>query len=133
MPTLAHGKRPGGVNDETPACVKLHGLLPAPRVPAAISHEPALVYRAGVGIVWTDGSGRHSSDPQYRRCGAGYFTDMQERAWLPLRGIKQSVYRAEFLAVARALEECQLHEVVSVCKRVVKAVQVLQTGRKTPK
>eukprot|EP00971_Amphidinium_carterae_P278348 5525403-Amphidinium_carterae.1 len=38
------------------------------------------------------------SDPQHRRCGVGYYTDTQERAWLPLLGIKQSVYRADFLA-----------------------------------
>eukprot|EP00971_Amphidinium_carterae_P284075 5640165-Amphidinium_carterae.4 len=59
-------------DDDTPACMKLHGLLPAPWVLAFISHEPALAYRAGVGAVWTDGSGRHSSDPQHRRCGVGY-------------------------------------------------------------
>eukprot|EP00971_Amphidinium_carterae_P240846 4781295-Amphidinium_carterae.1 len=35
--------------------------------------------------------------------------------------------------VARALEECQPHEIVSDCKGVVKAVQALQTGRKHPK
>eukprot|EP00971_Amphidinium_carterae_P096292 1905461-Amphidinium_carterae.1 len=42
-------------------------------------------------------------------------------------------YRAEFLAVVRALEECQPHEVVSDCTGVVKAVQALQQGRRTPK
>eukprot|EP00971_Amphidinium_carterae_P265866 5274094-Amphidinium_carterae.1 len=78
------------------------------------------------------GSGRHSSDPQHRRCGVGY-TDTQERLFLPLPGIKQSVYRAELYAVARALEECKPHEVVSDCKGVVKAVQALQTGRRQPK
>eukprot|EP00971_Amphidinium_carterae_P031961 629738-Amphidinium_carterae.1 len=31
----------------------------------------ALVSRAGVGTVWPDGSGKHSSDPQHRRCGVG--------------------------------------------------------------
>eukprot|EP00971_Amphidinium_carterae_P349343 6490968-Amphidinium_carterae.7 len=41
------------------------------------------------------------------------------------------VYRAEFLAVVRALEECQPHEVVSDCKGVVKTVQALQTGRRS--
>eukprot|EP00971_Amphidinium_carterae_P054228 1068159-Amphidinium_carterae.1 len=46
----------------------------------------------------------------------GYYTDTQTRVWLPLPGINQSVYRAEFLAVVRALEECQPHEVVSDCK-----------------
>eukprot|EP00971_Amphidinium_carterae_P029093 572117-Amphidinium_carterae.1 len=81
-------------DDETPACVKLHGLLPAPQVPAVLTDEPALVNRAGVGT---------------------------------------SVYCAEFLAVVRVLEECQPHEVVSNCKGVIKAVQVLQTGHRTPK
>eukprot|EP00971_Amphidinium_carterae_P127900 2533210-Amphidinium_carterae.1 len=76
-------------------------------------------------IGWADGLGRHSSDPQHRRCGVGCYTDTQERAWFPLPGIKQSVYRAEFLAVVRALEECQPHEVVSDCKGVAKAVQAL--------
>eukprot|EP00971_Amphidinium_carterae_P260313 5164637-Amphidinium_carterae.1 len=64
-------------NDAVPPCVKLHGLLPAPRVPAIRHFEPALVYREGVTTVWTDGSGRHSSDPHHRRCGVGYHTDTQ--------------------------------------------------------
>eukprot|EP00971_Amphidinium_carterae_P241971 4804262-Amphidinium_carterae.3 len=79
---------------ETPPCVKLHGLLPAPRLPAILTkltYESALVNRAGVVTVWIVGSGRHSSDPQHRRCGIGYYTDTQERVFLPLPGIKQSV------------------------------------------
>eukprot|EP00971_Amphidinium_carterae_P194733 3864425-Amphidinium_carterae.4 len=82
------------------ACVKLHGLLPAPRVSPVIPHELALVYRAGARTFWIDGSDHHSSDPQRNHCGVGYYTDTQETAWLPLPVIKQSVYRAEFLAVA---------------------------------
>eukprot|EP00971_Amphidinium_carterae_P283226 5622914-Amphidinium_carterae.1 len=95
-----------------------------------MTHELALVNRTEVSSVWTDGSqtGRHSSEPQHRRCGVGYYTDTHERVWLPLPGLKQSVYRAEFLAVVRALEECHPHDVVSHCKGVVKAVQALQTG-----
>eukprot|EP00971_Amphidinium_carterae_P065852 1304966-Amphidinium_carterae.1 len=45
--------------EDVPPCVKLHGFLPAPMLPAIKSIEPALVYRAGVATVWTDGSGRH--------------------------------------------------------------------------
>eukprot|EP00971_Amphidinium_carterae_P163774 3247167-Amphidinium_carterae.1 len=80
-----------------------------------------------MGIVRTDGSGRHSSDPHHRRRGVGCYTDTQKtlRVWLLLPGIKQFVYRAEFLAVVKALEECQPHEVVSHCQGVVKAVQTL--------
>eukprot|EP00971_Amphidinium_carterae_P270357 5364571-Amphidinium_carterae.2 len=74
-------------DDTTPACVKLHGLLPVPRVLAIITHEPALIQRPGVGTVWTNGAGRHSSDPQHRSCGIGYYTDTQERVWLPLLGL----------------------------------------------
>eukprot|EP00971_Amphidinium_carterae_P276863 5494601-Amphidinium_carterae.2 len=48
---------------EAPACVRLHGLLPAPPRGAFPGHEPPLVMRAGVHTVWTDGSGRHSSNP----------------------------------------------------------------------
>eukprot|EP00971_Amphidinium_carterae_P054938 1082841-Amphidinium_carterae.1 len=113
-------------DDTTPPCVKLHGLLPAPIVPLVLTHELVLVNRTGVVTVWTDGSGRHSSDTQHRRCGVGYYTDTHEHVWLPLHGLTQSVYRAEFLAVVRALEECQPHEVVSDCKGVVKAVQALR-------
>eukprot|EP00971_Amphidinium_carterae_P170445 3377168-Amphidinium_carterae.1 len=120
-------------DDTTPPCVKLHGILPAPRVPPVITHEPVLVCRTGVVTVWTDASGRHSADPHDRRCGVGYYKDTQEHVWLPLPGLRQSVYRADFLAVVRALEECQPHEVVSDCKGVVKAVQALQQGRRTPK
>eukprot|EP00971_Amphidinium_carterae_P306247 6086182-Amphidinium_carterae.3 len=72
--------------------------------------------------VWTDGSGRHSSDPHHRRCGVGYYTDTEERVFCALPGIRQSVYRAELHAVARALEECSPHEVVSDFKGVVKAL-----------
>eukprot|EP00971_Amphidinium_carterae_P002319 45812-Amphidinium_carterae.3 len=32
-------------DETTPACVKLHGLLPAPGVPAIMTHEPALTHR----------------------------------------------------------------------------------------
>eukprot|EP00971_Amphidinium_carterae_P181654 3603961-Amphidinium_carterae.1 len=84
--------------EEVPPCVKLHGLLPAPRLPAIRTFEPALVYRAGVTTVWTDGSGRHSSGPHHRRCGVGYYTDTAERVFCAFPGIKQSVYRAELHA-----------------------------------
>eukprot|EP00971_Amphidinium_carterae_P299767 5955908-Amphidinium_carterae.1 len=94
------------------------GLLPAPRLPAIRTFEPVLANRAGVVTVWTDGSGRNSSDPHHRRCRVGYYTDTQETVFYPLPGIKQSVYRAELDAVARALDECQPHEVVSDCKGV---------------
>eukprot|EP00971_Amphidinium_carterae_P339015 6476609-Amphidinium_carterae.2 len=57
----------------------------------------------------------------------------QERAWLPLPGIKQLVYRTELLAVVRALEKCQPHKVVSDWIGVVKAIQAPQTGCRTPK
>eukprot|EP00971_Amphidinium_carterae_P197857 3926506-Amphidinium_carterae.1 len=76
--------------------------------------------------------GGHSSDPQHRRCGVGYYTDTQERVTLPLPGLKQSVYGAEFLAVVRALEECHPHEVVSDCKGVVNAMQALVPATDAP-
>eukprot|EP00971_Amphidinium_carterae_P289020 5738788-Amphidinium_carterae.1 len=76
--------------DTVPPCVKLHGLLPAPGLPVICAHEPALEHRAGVTTVWTDGSGRHSSDPHHRRCGLGYYTDTGERVFCALPGIKQS-------------------------------------------
>eukprot|EP00971_Amphidinium_carterae_P114652 2271596-Amphidinium_carterae.1 len=87
-------------DDNVPACVKLHALLPAPRVPPVIYHEPARAL------------------PYWRHhC---YYTDIQERAWLPLLGMKQSVYRAEFLAVVRALEERQPHETAKGWSRLCK-------------
>eukprot|EP00971_Amphidinium_carterae_P235767 4678991-Amphidinium_carterae.1 len=39
---------------EASACVRLHGLLPAPPPGAVPTHEPALVVRHGVHTVWTD-------------------------------------------------------------------------------
>eukprot|EP00971_Amphidinium_carterae_P113458 2247858-Amphidinium_carterae.1 len=39
--------------------------------------------------------------------------DTGERCWMALPGIRQSVFRAELLAVVRALEECQPRRVVS--------------------
>eukprot|EP00971_Amphidinium_carterae_P252101 5005326-Amphidinium_carterae.2 len=44
--------------------------------------------------------------------------------------MKRSAYRAEFLAVVHAVEECQPKVIVSDCKVVVKAVQALQHGRR---
>eukprot|EP00971_Amphidinium_carterae_P274877 5454101-Amphidinium_carterae.1 len=83
-----------------PACVRLHGLrlLPAPPPGVIPAHEPALLMKAGVHTVWTDGSGRHSSNPHFRKCGVGYVTDIGERFWLALPGCRQSVFRAELLA-----------------------------------
>eukprot|EP00971_Amphidinium_carterae_P225881 4479955-Amphidinium_carterae.1 len=92
---------------DAPPCVKLHGLLPAPQRQVVINHEPALVSRLGVHTVSTDVSGRHSSNPHYRRCGVGYCTDIGESVWMSLPGLKQSVYQAAFLATVRALKECQ--------------------------
>eukprot|EP00971_Amphidinium_carterae_P171456 3398698-Amphidinium_carterae.2 len=46
---------------EAPPCVKLHGLLPAPKRQVVLNHEPALASRLGVHTVCTGGSGRHSS------------------------------------------------------------------------
>eukprot|EP00971_Amphidinium_carterae_P300281 5966062-Amphidinium_carterae.1 len=77
---------------------------------------------------WTDGSGRHSSNPHFRRCGVGYVTDTGERARLPLPGCWQSVFRAELQAVVRALEEYNPRRVVNDCKGVVKALQAIQSG-----
>eukprot|EP00971_Amphidinium_carterae_P027126 534751-Amphidinium_carterae.4 len=58
------------------------------------------------------------------RCGVCYVTDI---------GCRQSVCRAELLAVVRALEECNPRIVVSDCKGVVKALQAIQSGQRQPK
>eukprot|EP00971_Amphidinium_carterae_P199830 3966460-Amphidinium_carterae.1 len=89
--------------------------------------------KAGVHTVWTDGSGRRSSNPHFRRCGVGYVTDTGEKSWLALPGCRQSVFRAELLAVVRVLEECQPSRVASDCKGVVKALQAIQSGQRMPK
>eukprot|EP00971_Amphidinium_carterae_P255510 5072398-Amphidinium_carterae.1 len=52
---------------------------------------------------------------------------------MALPGIRQSVFRAELLAVVRALEECQPRCVVSDCKGVVNALQAIQCGHRLPK
>eukprot|EP00971_Amphidinium_carterae_P185405 3681270-Amphidinium_carterae.1 len=77
-----------------------------PLLQGILNHELALVSILGVHTVWTDGSGRHSSNPHFRRCGFGYYTDIGESVWLPVPGLKQSVYRAEFLATVGA-QECK--------------------------
>eukprot|EP00971_Amphidinium_carterae_P051622 1016138-Amphidinium_carterae.1 len=51
-------------------------LAPGPLLPA---REPALIPKPGVTTVWTDGSGKHSNNPHFRRCGVGYVTDTGER------------------------------------------------------
>eukprot|EP00971_Amphidinium_carterae_P279935 5557128-Amphidinium_carterae.1 len=121
-----------------PPCVKLHGLLPAPPRQVVLNHEPALAFRLGVHTVWTDGSGRHSSNPHFCRCGVSYYTDTGESVFLPLPALKQSVYRAEFhraefLAVVRALEECKPKRLVGDCKGVVYCLHALKAGRRHPK
>eukprot|EP00971_Amphidinium_carterae_P191774 3805070-Amphidinium_carterae.1 len=63
----------------------------------------------------------------------GYVTDSGKRSWLALPGCRQSVFRAELLAVVRALEERQPRTVVSDCKGVVKALQAIQSGHRQPK
>eukprot|EP00971_Amphidinium_carterae_P157193 3116273-Amphidinium_carterae.2 len=93
---------------ETLPCVRLHGLPPAPKHQVVMNREPALVSRPGVHIVWTDGSGRHSSKPHFRRRRVGYHIDTGESVWLALPGLnKESIYRAELLATVRALNECK--------------------------
>eukprot|EP00971_Amphidinium_carterae_P184113 3655424-Amphidinium_carterae.1 len=67
------------------------------------------VMKRGVHTVWTDGSGKHSSNPHFRRCGVGYVTYTGERAELLARRI------------------------VSDCKGVAKALQAIQSGQRQPK
>eukprot|EP00971_Amphidinium_carterae_P069540 1375898-Amphidinium_carterae.1 len=76
----------GTISEESPMLAMLseqrllflHVVLLAPHVRPVVQHERALVYRAGVHTVWTDGAGRHSSDPHHRRCGVGYYNDTHE-------------------------------------------------------
>eukprot|EP00971_Amphidinium_carterae_P177933 3528924-Amphidinium_carterae.1 len=55
-------------------CILLWLLLAS----ACMANEPAHVPKLGVNTVWTDGSGKHSSNPHFRRCGVGYVTDTGE-------------------------------------------------------
>eukprot|EP00971_Amphidinium_carterae_P161793 3207396-Amphidinium_carterae.1 len=55
------------------------------------------------------------------------------RKSLASAGCRQSVFRAELLAVVRALEECHPRRVVSDCKGVVKALQAIQSFQRHPK
>eukprot|EP00971_Amphidinium_carterae_P049949 984554-Amphidinium_carterae.2 len=69
---------------DAPPCVKLHGQLPAPKRQDVLTHEPALASRLGVHTVWTDGSGRESSNAHFRRCGVGYYTHTGESVFSAL-------------------------------------------------
>eukprot|EP00971_Amphidinium_carterae_P095967 1899201-Amphidinium_carterae.2 len=60
----------------------------------------------------------------------GYYTDTGESVWQPIPRLKQSVYRAEFLATVRALEECKPQRLVSDCKGVVSCLHALIAGRR---
>eukprot|EP00971_Amphidinium_carterae_P345487 6486475-Amphidinium_carterae.1 len=55
-----------------------------------------------------------------------YVTDTGERVWLLLPDFRQSVFRAELLAVMHALQECSPHRIVSDCKGVVMALRAVQ-------
>eukprot|EP00971_Amphidinium_carterae_P245723 4879687-Amphidinium_carterae.1 len=98
-----------------------------------MNHEPPLASRLGAHTAWANGFGRHSNNPHFRRCGVGYYTDTGESVLLPLLGLKQSVYRAEFLATVRALEECKPKRLVSDCKGVVSCLHALRAARRQPK
>eukprot|EP00971_Amphidinium_carterae_P345730 6486845-Amphidinium_carterae.3 len=52
--------------------------------------------------------------------------------WLPLPGLKPSVYGSEFLAAVTALEECKPKRLVSDCKGVVSRLHALRAGRRQP-
>eukprot|EP00971_Amphidinium_carterae_P219985 4366922-Amphidinium_carterae.1 len=58
---------------------------------------------------------------------------LRERVWQLLPGCRQSVVRAELLAVARALKECSPCRIVSDCKGVIKALQAIQKGQRRHK
>eukprot|EP00971_Amphidinium_carterae_P085236 1686245-Amphidinium_carterae.2 len=62
------------------------------------------------------GSGRYSSNPHFRACGVGYYIDIGVSVWLPFPGLKQSVYRAEFLVNVRALEKCKPKRLLVIAK-----------------
>eukprot|EP00971_Amphidinium_carterae_P176094 3490676-Amphidinium_carterae.1 len=100
-----------------------------------VHHCPAwsLVSRHGAHIVWINGSGRHSNNPHFRRCGVGYYTDTG--VWLALPRLKQSVNHAELLATVtvRALEKCKPTRLVSDCKGVVSCLHALRAGRRQRK
>eukprot|EP00971_Amphidinium_carterae_P338515 6475883-Amphidinium_carterae.1 len=70
-------------NSQNLRIVIVHLHAPAPPPVPLPTRELALVLRQGVDAVWTDGSGRHSSNPHFRRCGVGYVTDAGERVCLP--------------------------------------------------
>eukprot|EP00971_Amphidinium_carterae_P293932 5835445-Amphidinium_carterae.1 len=80
-------------------------------VPPVLTHEPVLVNWTGVITIWTDGFGRHSDDPQHRGVG-----------WDTIR-THMSMCGFPYLDL----------DMVSDCKGVVKAIQTLQAGRRTPK
>eukprot|EP00971_Amphidinium_carterae_P088711 1755346-Amphidinium_carterae.1 len=68
-------KLPASALDPLP-CVQLHGFIPAPTrtQQLLLVHKPALVARQGIhtlsGWFWC-----HSSNPHFRHCGVGYYTD----------------------------------------------------------
>eukprot|EP00971_Amphidinium_carterae_P342603 6481963-Amphidinium_carterae.2 len=65
---------------------------------------PELAQRLGVHTVWADGSGRHSSNPHFRRCGVGYYTDAGVSVCMPLPGLKQfAIGRNSWLMSLHAL------------------------------
>eukprot|EP00971_Amphidinium_carterae_P057448 1135796-Amphidinium_carterae.3 len=59
----------------------------------------------------------------------GYYTDSHEKVLFLLPGLKQSVYRAEFLAVVRALEECQPRVMAAVDHSRVTAADLYSNGQ----
>eukprot|EP00971_Amphidinium_carterae_P339297 6477000-Amphidinium_carterae.2 len=66
---------------DPPPCVKLHGLIPAPK-------PQLLLVLLCMNLLWLPDT----------RCRVSYYIDIGESDWLPLPGLKHLVNRAEPLA-----------------------------------
>eukprot|EP00971_Amphidinium_carterae_P334450 6469752-Amphidinium_carterae.1 len=95
----------GTFRDTVPACVQTFGLgIQFPQKLATVV-EP-LPGTTEDTLLFTEGSGKHPTEPNHRKCGCGISGETTKIAY-PLPGCWQSVYKAELHAIMLACERLQ--------------------------
>eukprot|EP00971_Amphidinium_carterae_P244363 4852131-Amphidinium_carterae.1 len=84
-------------------------------------------------VPFTDGSGKHLTEPNHRRCGIGVSGETTKLSY-PLPGCWQSVYRAELHAIMVACERMEgSGRIVTDCKGAAVVANKLKHGLRHPR
>eukprot|EP00971_Amphidinium_carterae_P231704 4598376-Amphidinium_carterae.3 len=118
--------------EDIPKCVRVLGLgtlfpcpLPCPEeAPSGTTTDE---------VLFTDGSGKHPTEPNHRRCGCGVSGETTKLSY-PLPGCWESVYRAELHASMVACERMQgSGMIVTDCKGAAVVANKLKHGLRVPR